>query len=310
MDTEKIPYFDAHCDTVYRCAMTGEGLGENHGHVDLRRGRQFARYAQFFALFAAANKAPLDGMTAQCRRLHSVFTREMETNRDSVSHCTTAGEIDRAVESGKCAALLSIEGGDLLDCDPGRVEEAEEWGVRLLNPVWNCANVLSGTNCEEEDRGLSPQGKEFIRALEEHHIYADVSHLSRKGFWDLYDMAQRPIVASHSNAGRICNHRRNLSDEQFCAIRDSGGVVGMNYYSDFVGGKADLDTMIAHIEHFWELGGEKTVCLGGDLDGCESLVGGWRGMEDVPTLYAALQSRHYSNELLEDLFWNNLKRLF
>ena len=324
-----IPYFDAHCDTVYRCLETGETsaldygdsreeqcryyaasahLRKNDGHIDLERSRQFSRCAQFFALFHDAAEAPADGMWAQCRRMYDFFLREMEDNADIVRHCRTGREVDEAAAAGKTAALLSMEGADLIDCDVHKVETVAQWGVRLLNPVWNRANVLSGTNAEDPERGLYAEGRDFIRALEEYGIYPDVSHLSDAGFWDLVHIARRPIVASHSNARAVCPHRRNLTDDQFRAIRDSGGVVGLNLYLHFVG-QPTMDALVAHVEHFLALDGEKTLCLGGDLDGCEALAAGMTGMQDVPKLYEALKARGYSDALLEDIFWNNLRRL-
>lgn len=324
-----IPYFDAHCDTVYRCLETGETsaldygdsreeqcryyaasahLRRNGGHIDLERSRQFSRCAQFFALFHDAAEAPADGLWAQCRRMHDFFLREMVDNADIVCHCRTGREVDEAAAAGKTAALLSMEGADLIDCDVHKVETVAQWGVRLLNPVWNRANVLSGTNAEDPERGLYAEGRDFIRALEEYGIYPDVSHLSEAGFWDLVHIARRPIVASHSNARAVCPHRRNLTDDQFRAIRDSGGVVGLNLYLHFVG-QPTMDALVAHVEHFLALDGEKTLCLGGDLDGCEALAAGMTGMQDVPKLYEALKARGYSDALLEDIFWNNLRRL-
>ena len=324
-----IPYFDAHCDTVYRCLETGEtsalDYGENReeqcryyaasahlrrngGHFDLERSRQFSRCAQFFALFHDAAEAPADGLWAQCRRMHDFFLREMDDNADIVRHCRTGREVDETVAEGKTAALLSIEGADLIDCDVYKVETVAQWGVRLLNPVWNRANVLSGTNAEEPERGLSAAGRDFIHVLEEHAIYPDVSHLSDAGFWDLVHIARRPIVASHSNARAVCPHRRNLTDDQFRAIRDLGGVAGLNLYLDFVG-QPTMDALLAHVEHFLALDGEKTLCLGGDLDGCEALAAGMTGMQDVPKLYETLKARGYGDALLEDIFWNNLRRL-
>lgn len=324
-----IPYFDAHCDTVYRCLETGETsaldygdsreeqcryyaasahLRKNGGHIDLERSRQFSRCAQFFALFHDAAYAPADGLWAQCRRMHDFFLREMADNADIVCHCRTGREVDEAAAAGKTAALLSIEGADLIDYDVYKVETVAQWGVRLLNPVWNRANVLSGTNAEEPERGLSAAGRDFIHVLEEHAIYPDVSHLSDAGFWDLVHITRRPIVASHSNARAVCPHRRNLTDDQFRAIRDSGGVAGLNLYLDFVG-QPTMDALVAHVEHFLALDGEKTLCLGGDLDGCEALAAGMAGMQDVPKLYEALKTRGYGDALLEDIFWNNLRRL-
>ena len=139
-------------------------------------------------------------------------------------------------------------------------------------------------------------------------IYADVSHLSDPGFWELYRMTERPIVASHSNARALCPQRRNLTDDMFRAIRDTGGVVGLNLYRGFVGG-ASMDALAAHVEHFLHLDGEKTLCIGGDLDGCEALAAGMNGAEDVPQLYEALEKQGYGKALLEDIFWNNLRRL-
>ena len=327
----KIPYFDAHCDTIYRCEENGRFgaalemeadpakqqayyaacgcLRENGGHIDLVRGRDFARYGQFFALYWDAKSAPADGMFAQCQRLHKRFLREMDENRDCITHCRTGTEVDEAVRRGKMAALLSIEGADLLDCEERNLETARSWGVRLLNPVWNRANSLCGTNCEEPDRGLSQKGKRFVGQMEELDIYPDMSHISDAGFWDVIKTAQGPVVASHSNARALCPHPRNLTDDQFRAIRDSGGIVGLNLYRDFVGPQGTMEELAAHVEYFLNLGGEKTMCLGGDLDGCEALAAGMQGVQDVPKLYAALQARGYSESLLEDVFWNNLRRI-
>ena len=198
----------------------------------------------------------------------------------------------------------------MLDCRIERIETVAAWGTRFMNLTWNDPNAISGTNCRERDRGLSAHGKDFVRELEGNRIYADVSHLSDAGFWDLMKMARRPVVASHSNARALCDHSRNLTDDMFRAIRDSGGVVGLNFYRTFVGGSGDMDALIAHIEHFLELDGEKTVCFGSDMDGCNPLVAGIDGLQSVGNLYEQLRQRGYHESLLEDLFWNNLRRLF
>ena len=306
-----ISYFDAHCDTVSCCLDGRRGLRQNALQLDLLRDRLFSRRAQFFALFHDGAKAPADGMWAQCRRLYDCFCREMQANSDLVERCRTGAEIDAAVSSGRTAALLSIEGADLLSCDINRVNDVAAWGVKLFNLTWNRANLLSGSHREDPERGLSETGRAFVRALEACGIYPDVSHLSDAGFWDLARMARRPIVASHSNARAVCPHSRNLTDDQFRAIRDMGGVVGLNFCPDFVAERSpSLDALVRHAEHFLALGGEKTLCIGGDLDGCEPAATGISGVEDVPRLYAALAARGYPTSLLEDIFWNNLRRLF
>lgn len=324
-----IPYFDAHCDTLYRCETTGNEpdfvidgdqqaqreyfslsrcLRRNGGHVDLTRGKRFCAYGQFFAIFGdVAHMAPGAAWDYTCH-MHDRFLREMEENADIAAHCITGTDVERTVKSGKIAALLSIEGADLLDCDREKISEVADWGVRLINPVWNNPNRISGTNCRDTDRGLSDYGRDFIRAMEAQKIYADVSHLSDAGFWDLIHITKAPVIASHSNSRVLCPHPRNLTDDMFLAIRDSGGAVGINLYRDFVGGDR-MEDLIRHVEHFLNLGGEKTLCLGGDLDGCEVLAAGMKGIEDVSRLYTALKERGYGEGLLCDIFWNNLKNL-
>lgn len=307
---EHIPYFDAHCDTIYRCLRTGAQLRENDGHLDLRRASAFGRFAQVFALYQDPEELPRGStMVREGQLLHQKFLREMEQNRDVIVPCRTGAEVDRAAADGKMAAILSIEGAELIGCDPGQVETAAEWGVRLLNPVWNHANRLSGSNAELPEQGLTSYGRDFARRMEDCGIYPDVSHISDPGFWDLVRLARGPVVASHSNSRALCPHRRNLTDDMFRAIRDSGGVVGLNLYRPFVGPAGTMEELTAHVEHFLSLGGEKTLCLGGDLDGCEELAAGMEGIQDVPQLWQALADRGYPRQLLEDLFWNNLRRL-
>ena len=136
----------------------------------------------------------------------------------------------------------------------------------------------------------------------------DVSHLSEAAAWDTMRLGLGPVIASHANSRSVCAHTRNLSDDLFCAIRDSGGVVGLNLYTDFLGG-ADMDAVVRHIEHLLDLGGAETLALGGDLDGCDTLGGGVTGIQDYPKLYAALAARGYDEPLLSALFADNWLRV-
>ena len=122
--------------------------------------------------------------------------------------------------------------------------------------------------------------------------------------------AKGPFVATHSNARAVHGHPRNLTDDMFKAIRDHGGTAGLNLYAAFLGEeKVTVETALRHIDHFLELGGEKTLAIGGDLDGCEELPEGMRGVQDVRLIREALELRGYPETLLDDIFYYNLMRV-
>ena len=134
----------------------------------------------------------------------------------------------------------------------------------------------------------------------------DVSHISDEAFWDIMDITQAPIVATHSNSRVVCDHSRNLTDEMFLEICKSGGVAGFNQYDTFVGVNSDLDKVCDHFLHFMELDPDcKHIALGGDLDGCDTLSKGFTGVESYPDLADRLLIRGFSEENLYDIYWNN-----
>jgi len=226
---ENIRYFDGHCDTIYRCYETGEEMISNGGHIALDRISAFGAYAQIFTFFWSADDAPERGMLAVAKEMYALFQNELKRNPEQLIHCRTAADVAANAGQGKVCALLSIEGADLLECEPDNIELAQRWGVKLINPTWNCANVLSGSHCRESHRGLSDIGKAFVKQAEATNILMDVSHLSEKGFWNLMDMTSKPVVASHSNSRSVFDHSRGLTDDQFRAICQTDGVVGLNF---------------------------------------------------------------------------------
>lgn len=304
-----IDVFDGHCDTILHCCCTGEGLCEASGHLNLKRMGGYRHYAQFFAIFAEASMAPEKVLYQIFCEEYALFRREMEKNCARVVHCRSAQEAEQAFRSGRSAAFLSVEGAELLDCDLNRLEEAWKLGVRAVNLTWNHPNALSGTNLEEPERGLSPRGRAFAMRMQELGMLIDVSHLSDPGFWDVMELARKPVFASHSNSREVFFHTRNLTDSQFTAIIENHGVAGLNMYAAFLGDRPNLDTVIAHLEHFLALGGEKNVALGGDWDGCSALPEGIRGIQDLEKLYERLLRLNYSEALVRDLFYSNLMRV-
>ena len=301
--------FDAHCDTISRCWREYEDLERNTGAVDLERTeRAFGRYAQIFALWSAPGYTGGSTVEEAYCALLRCFQRQMERNRDRICLCRTGEDIRRVWDSGRAAALLSVEGAQLLGCDPGRLDQAALDGVRVITLTWNHANALSGSHSDHPERGLTEQGRRFVRRMEELKILVDVSQLSPAGFWDVMELARRPVLAIHSNAKSVWNHTRNLTDEQITAIIKNQGVVGLNFYREFVGLGRDLDSVRTHLDHILELGGGENVALGGDWDGCDTIAD-LPDIEALDRLFEYLLCRQYSETVVRGLFYNNLMRV-
>ena len=301
--------FDGHCDTILKCYLEGGGLRRQTGHLDLERRRGKGRWAQFFATFGSPEDIPGRSLWEVFLEEYALFRSEMDANADLVTFCRTGTEAQAAFAAGKTAAFLSAEGAELLDCDLDKLRLAHRMGVRIVNITWNHPNALSGTNAEEQDRGLSEQGRAFVKTMGELGMLVDVSHLSDPGFWDVMEITDRPVVATHSNSRAVFPHPRNLTDEQFTAIINTNGVAGLNMYAGFLGDDPDFDTVVSHLEHFLALGGENNVSMGGDWDGITSMPRGMSGIQDMEKLYEHLLRRNYSEALLEKVFYSNLMRV-
>lgn len=310
-----IPVFDLHCDTalelVDKKGSVVRRLAKGNGHIDLERGRKLPGYAQFFAFFTYPGMAEPGALPVEARFRAALdnFFQELKENQSVVEQAFTARDAERITASGKIAAFLSMEGPAGISFDPGRLEDLAELGFRMTTLGWNEQNPLAGSHVT--GGGLTAQGREFVMRAQANKMLIDVSHLSDEGFWDLMDMTQGPVVASHSNSRWVYAQSRNLTDEQFKAICQTGGVAGLNLYTGFIGDDpTTLDKACDHVLHFLELGGEKHIALGGDLDGCESLPNGFDGVDSYPKLAQALLARDVGEKTVQDIFWNNAARLF
>ena len=171
--------FDAHCDTISRCYYLHEGLRHNTGDLSLEKTACFESYCQFFALWTIKEYVDSDSSTMEetYYKLLRCFKEQMACNSDKIIQCRTARDVECAHRQGKAAAFLTVEGAELLGCDPSRLDEAAAAGVVAINLTWNHANALSGAHAEEPERGLSARGRRFVEKMEQLHILVDVSHL-------------------------------------------------------------------------------------------------------------------------------------
>lgn len=305
----KFPVFDLHCDTAL--ALLGDDLTEagslrkNNCHIDLERAKVLPGYVQCFACFTTPfmtqwhKKDP----TVIFEKEIETVMREMYYNSDLISQIHTLADIDKNRKNGKMSAVLTIEGPAGFGFNPDMLENLHQIGFRITTLGWNEQNPLCGSH--KTGGGLTDLGREYVKEAQRLGMIIDVSHISDEAFWDIMEITEKPVIASHSNSRSICPVSRNLTDDMFRAICRSGGVAGFNMCAPFVGEDPDLDTCAEHFIHFLELGGEKHIALGGDLDGCDVLPRGFDGVQDYPKLADKLLERGLSEAQVYDIFWNN-----
>ena len=218
------------------------------------------------------------------------------------------------------SALLSIEEGACCKGDLDILRNFYRLGVRMMTLTWNYENELGFPNeiinnklvC---DRGLKDRGFEFIEEMENLGIIIDVSHLSDAGFYDILNNTKKPFVASHSNARSICNHRRNMTDDMIKKLADRGGVMGLNFYSNFLNENtkfsdlSKLDDMIKHLKHIKNIGGIEVIGLGSDFDGIDCKVE-IENASKMQILAEKIKKEGFTEDEVEHIFYKNVLNLF
>ena len=301
------PVFDAHCDTALELWERQASLRQNSGQWDLARAAQLPGWAQFFAFCPICSPFAAElGAEAVLARAYAQFLQQLEACQLPV--CRDAAEVERQLPTG--AVLLSLEGAEGIGCDPGRLEPLRLQGFAMTGLTWNYENALAGSHMTGQ--GLSARGADYVRAAQQLGMLVDVSHASDEAFWQVCRMTQGPILASHSNSRAVCPESRNVTDGMYAAICETGGVVGLNLYTGFLGqGQVDFETVWHHLDHFLQLAGDdRHVVLGADLDGCDSLPDGFTGVASYPALAAYLADRGLGEETLRRLYFENLMGVY
>ena len=242
--------------------------------------------------------------------------------RDEFAECPwlaavrTAEEAAAAKTNGKIYAFLCIEGMEGLG-GPEDLDRLAAMGLRLGMLTWNEENLFAAGAAQDPAKGLSPLGRRMVRRMEDLDIVMDVSHLNGGSFWDVMKLARSPVIASHSNCRHLCDVPRNLTDEQLRAIRDSGGVVGLNIHHAFVHqdpARQTAETLALHAAHMAEVMGMEHVACGFDF--CEFMGpgnDGAAGLEDcgcVPNFLRCLERLGMSPAERAMIAKGNLLRIF
>jgi len=305
---------DLHCDTLTRDQYAkgrtpGTGTLNDPGfHLALGKMPPDARWVQCFAIFIPDQLRGQDAIDF-FDRYAAYFRAQMAQYQDLAAPCRTAGELAAALAAGKCGAVLTVEGGCVLAGRLERVQAIREAGVRMLTLTWNGANEIGSGH--DTAGGLTAFGKEAVPELERCGVLVDVSHLNDRGFEDLLAVAQKPFVASHSNARSVCGHRRNLPDEFIREMVRRGGLIGLNYSRDFLSndGEGSLDDLYRHVCRFLELGAGDCLALGSDYDGTD-IHPDLDSVEKSLGIYDYLTGRGIAPAIAEAILFGNAWRFF
>lgn len=302
-----IPVFDLHCDTAL--ALLGEDLRQcgslrkNNCHIDLERAGKLSGYAQCFACFTTDTYKDIPPVELFERQMATVH-RELERNSNTIRQAYTADEIETNRQNGIMSAILTIEGPAGFGYDPELLQDLYLVGFRMTTLSWNEDNPLTGSHLT--GGGLTDLGRSYVREAQRVGMIVDVSHISDRAFRDILDITEAPVIATHSNSRAIRDVSRNLTDDMFRGICETGGVAGINLYADFLGEDPDIDTVCDHVFRFLELDPDgRHIALGSDFDGCDQLPAGITGVQDHPKLINRLWERGLDETLLRNIFWNN-----
>jgi membrane dipeptidase len=343
-----VPIFDGHNDTLLKLYRPKPGQERSfferseHGHIDLPRAEAGGFAGGFFAVYvppppseqddpdpelpSGAYEVPLPpqlGLAYAQRTAFgmaaTLFRIEAESQgRVRVVH--TAAELEACLEEGVLAAILHFEGAEMIDPELDALEVFYRAGLRSLGPVWSRPNAFGHgvpfafPRSPDTGPGLTDAGKALVRACNRLRIMLDLSHLNEAGFWDVARLSDAPLVATHSNAHALCASSRNLTDRQLDAIRDSDGMVGVNFAVSFLrpDGRANADTelaaMVDHVDYLVERLGVTRVGFGSDFDGATvpRPIGDVAGL---PALVAALRARGYDEATIRQLGTENWVRV-
>lgn len=305
------PVLDAHCDPLTALDKQDRRLGQmcDRGHLDLPRLSLGGVNIQFMAAFISDQYR--ENPLSRAMEVFDTFYREMEDNFELVEPVYTFADINRIISLKKVAALLTVEGGRAL-C--GRMEVLRMFyrlGVRSVTLTWNGRNELGDGVLESgSGGGLTRFGIEVVKEMNSLGMLIDVSHLSESGFWDVVGVTEKPFVASHSNCRAICDHPRNLKDDQIKALAEAGGVMGLCFYPVFLSsGEATLDTFLDHAEHLAQLAGVGCMGIGSDFDGIDSTIPEINDVTRLPLVTEGLLKRGFSDQDVQKILGGNFLRV-
>lgn len=341
------PIFDGHNDVLWRLykKQTGnvEALfidGETPGQLDLPRAFKGGFGGGFFAVFCPTEEADdidsemdkeaydivLPDQLPHTEALNITLTmaailfRIERASKGRFKVCRSAAEIRHCLSSNTLAAVFHIEGAEAIDREFNSLQVLYESGLRSLGPVWSRPNIFAhgvpfrypGT--PDTGPGLTDTGKALVKACNQLKIAVDLSHLNERGFWDVAKLSDAPLIATHSNAHRLCPHSRNLTDRQLDAIRETSGMVGVNFATILLrddslenpgrNRSSGLDAILRHVDYLINRLGIDGVGFGSDFDGAQ-VPGEIGDVAGLDTLRQAMRANGFDDETMKKLCSDN-----
>jgi membrane dipeptidase len=338
--------FDGHNDSVQRMQeYRPDGIDflarSTDGHLDLPRAIDGGLIGGLFAMFVRPEHPPVNDLIVTkssyevrlAEPLDAAYARRktgelltalkcLEARADGrIRIATSVNEIDSVRRAGSFAVVLHMEGADGINAELSELEMLYGSGLRSLGLVWSRPNIFghgvpfAWPRSPDTGPGLTPAGKDLVRACNRLGIMIDVSHLNEKGFWDVARLSTAPLVATHACAHAICSSTRNLTDKQLDAIRESDGVVGVNFSVNDVRPDAQdnadtpLHLLTRHFHYLVDRIGIDRVAIGSDFDGA-TIPAAIKDASGLPNLIDALRASGFDEDSIRKIAFDNWMRVF
>lgn len=308
-----VQIIDTHCDALYKLQQT-KGINfqnDNALQTNYKRLQAGNVKVQFFAIFLDPDITS-DKVWEKALEQINLFHTEVIAKNPEMIHIKKWKQIYK-LKNHEIGAVLTLEGAESFGNDIHKLQHLYKAGILSIGLTWNNANLCADGVGEPRGAGLTVLGRDVVLQNNKRHVLTDVSHLSEKGFWEVIELADYPI-ASHSNAKKICNHSRNLNDEQIKALIKKDSPIHLVFYPPFIkdNKQVTISDIIEHIDHICSLGGERNIGFGSDFDGIDQHV---KDLEDASKYQHLINEllKHYSEEQVHrfanENFTNYLKKL-
>lgn len=263
---------DLHCDVLEKLTRFEDANFRNDSrlHANLDNLKAGNVKVQIFAIFIHPNVPQERKFLEVARQIEAFHTKVL--SEPEMVHITDWNQINE-LQEGQIGAVLSLEGCDCIGDDLGKLRVILDAGVKLVGLTWNYENAVAYGALEDSSKGLKPFAKEVVNLLNERDIIIDVAHLNEKGFYELLPLAKN-ILASHCNARALCDHTRNLTDDQVKQLVAHGGRIHVVFYPPFIQkgkDKATIKALVNHIKHLSTIVSCRHIGFGSDFDGIDPL---------------------------------------